>query len=139
MSIRLPRAVEARRQSGFLTNELVVAMAILAAAMIPLGFAYYQDHQACRACYRRAIAMELVDGEMEVLLAGEWRAYVDGVHPYFIQAGALTNLGKGEFQLLRSNNFVRLEWRPLTSAQGGMVTREGFGRLIPVPGRGGTP
>lgn len=128
-----------RRQHAFLMNELVVAMAILASAMIPLAFAYYQDHQACRACYRRAIAMELVDGEMEVLLAGEWRAYAEGAQTYAIKAGALTNLGKGEFQLTRSNNFVRLEWRPATGTQGGTVSREGFGRLLSATGKGGTP
>jgi hypothetical protein len=101
-----------RRESGTLMVELVVAIAIMALAMMPLAYSFAQEHRLQRSSYQRAVAMELLDGEMEVLLAGEWRAFKEGTQPYSFRADSAKNLPPGSAQLTIQGNHVRLEWRP---------------------------
>jgi hypothetical protein len=108
--------------------ELVVAMAILVVAMIPLAFSFLQEQKLCRAYYYRAVAAQVVDGEMEALLAGEWRAFPVGTQPYQARAEAVKNLPPGRFTLSRTGARLRLEWTPEKRNQGGPVVREGVGR-----------
>jgi hypothetical protein len=54
--------------------------------------------------------MEIVDGEIEVLAAGEWRAYHSGTQEYKASAGAATNLPAGKFLLTIRDRQLRLEW-----------------------------
>ena len=68
--------------------------------------------------------MEIVDGEMEVLLAGEWRMFAPGTREYPIRANAATNLCSGRFLLTVQSNQIRLEWRPDEKHHGGPVVRE---------------
>ena len=86
--------------AGFLSIELAVAMAILAATLIPMSYAFLHERQLSRACYYRAVAMEIVDGEMEVLMAGEWKKYTPGKHEYKITGHAVSNLAPGKFMLV---------------------------------------
>src|SRR5438876_3763817 len=72
--------------AGFLSIELAVAMAILAATLIPMSYAFLHERQLSRACYYRAVAMEIVDGEIELLRAGEWRAFAEGSNSYSTRA-----------------------------------------------------
>lgn len=109
---------------GILITELVVAMAILVIAVLPLGYSLIEDARSLHANYQRGIAMEIVDGEMEILAAGEWRSVSEGSHPYTIHAKAAANLPPGQFQLTRTGHHLRLEWRA-TRAQGiGAIVRE---------------
>lgn len=112
------------RQSGSLMAEMLVAIAILVAVIVPVAYSFDAEKRAARATYNHAIAMEIVDGEMEVLLAGEWRAFTPGTHPYPVKANALTNLPPGEFVLTLTTNKVRLEWKPSMTRRGGSVVRE---------------
>jgi len=112
------------RQSGSLMAEMLVAIAILMAVLVPVAYSFDAEKRAARATYNHAIAMEIVDGEMEVLLAGEWRAFTPGTHPYPVKANALTNLPPGEFALTLTTNTVRLEWKPSMTRRGGSVVRE---------------
>ena len=75
-----------------------------------------------RAHYHRAVALELVDGEMEVLAAGEGERYPDGIHDYRVNADSVTNLPPGRFQLTRAGRHLRLEWIP--KEKGRKVLRE---------------
>jgi hypothetical protein len=112
-----------RRAAGVVTFELVVAMGILAAVMLPLAFSFVQEQRLARAYYYRAIAMEIVDGEMEVLLNGEWRGYSQGPQAYPVRAESAKNLPPGQFLLSIDDDQIRLEWRPRKPGQGGAVTR----------------
>ena len=112
------------RQCGSLMAEMLVAIAILVAVILPVAYSFDAEKRAARATYNHAIAMEIVDGEMEVLLAGEWRAFTPGTHPYPVKANALTNLPPGEFTLTLTTNKVRLEWKPSMTRRGGSVVRE---------------
>ena len=112
------------RKRGFLTVELVVAMAILLVAVFPLSYDFLRERQLSRACYYRAVAMEIVDGEIEVLQAGEWRAFGEGSQPYSVRAESAANLPPGRFVLSREGNRLRLEWLPAKRGAGGRVSRE---------------
>jgi type II secretory pathway pseudopilin PulG len=90
--------------------ELVVAIAILAIAFLPLAYGAGSTIKRFRANYDRAVAMEIVDGEMEILAAGEWRAFPEGSQPYAVNAKAAGNLPPGKFQFTRAGNHLRLEW-----------------------------
>ena len=107
-----------------LMAELIVAIAILTIAVLPLAYSITQEHKLLRACYYRAVAMELVDGEMEVLTAGEWRAFKEGAQPYRLGADSATNLPPGQFVLTITGQHLRLEWLPQQRDRGGSVVRE---------------
>lgn len=117
-------ATSLARRQGTLLTELLVAMAMLAAALLPLAYSVSSERRLARACYQRAIAMELVDGEMEVLAAGEWRAFKAGTQEYVAHGGAVTNLPPGHLLLTIQPGKVRLEWQPASSGHGGAVVRE---------------
>ena len=112
------------RQRGSLMIELLVAMAMLTFALVPLAFSTASERRLARAYYQRAVAMEIVDGELEVLASGEWRSFTPGTHDYLIHAGAATNLPPGRLLLTVQPGKVRLEWQPAAKLRGGPVVRE---------------
>jgi hypothetical protein len=108
--------------------ELVVAMGILMAAVVPLAYSFVQEQRLCRVYYWRAVAMEVVDGEMEVLTSGEWHNFEGGTHPYTVTAEAAKNLPPGKFALSVHGQQLRLEWRPDSPRNGAPVVREAVGQ-----------
>ena len=113
-----------RRQRGSLMVELLVAMALLLGVLFPLAYSFVSERRLARAYYYRAVAMEIVDGEMEVLLAGQRRAFPSGTQDYRVHADAATNLPPGRFILTVQPDKVRLRWQPALKDHGGPVTRE---------------
>ena len=71
-----------RSRRGFLMVDLVVAMAILSLAIVPLGFSFARERQVLKIEYQRSVANEIVDGEMEILAAGDWKNFPDGAQAY---------------------------------------------------------
>lgn len=124
MVIRLSSNTTARSQRGFMVAELVLTILVLAVAMIPLAYSFNLERKLVRAQYDRVIAMEIVDGEIELLRAGEWRSLAEGKHPYAISAGAAKNLPPGNFIAERAVKTIRLEWLPAKRGAGGRVARE---------------
>lgn len=114
----------AMRQRGALMVELLVALALLMGVLLPLAYSFSSERRLARAYYNRAVAMEIVDGEMEALVAGQWRAYPPGTHDYKVQSVAATNLPPGRFMLKVEPGKVRLRWQPSGKDRGGHVTRE---------------
>jgi len=104
--------------------ELLVAIALLVGAVLPLAYSIASEERYARGLYQRAVAMEIVDGELEALAAGEWRAFTNGVSEYSVHAAAAANLPPGRFVLTRQENHLRLEWRPGVKHHGGAVVRE---------------
>jgi hypothetical protein len=115
---------QCRRECGSMMVDLIAAMAILAVAVLPLALSFAKEFQLVRASYWRALAMEIVDGEMEVLAAGEWRAFADGQSVYVVRTPTATNLPPGGFQLTKSGGRLRLEWQPEQRKGIGAVVRE---------------
>ena len=113
-----------RRERGVLNTDMVVALAIFVTAMLPLGYGWIQEQKVLRSHYWHAVAMEIVDGEMEILVAGEWRAFPEGTREYPVKAGAAKSLPPGKFTLTRTGQTLRLEWLPEKGGSGGKVVRE---------------
>ncbi len=111
-------------QAGFLMVEFLVALALVGAVLLPFAYSFAAERRIALASYLRAVAMEIVDGEMETLAAGEWRAFPTGTHDYSVRAGAATNLPPGRFTLTVQPGLVRLRWQPALKDHGGSVTRE---------------
>ncbi|MDB6025070.1 MAG: hypothetical protein JWM68_1293 [Verrucomicrobiales bacterium] len=106
-----------------LTVDLVVAMGILVLAVIPLAFSFLNEQKLCRAYYFRSVTMEIVDGEMEKLMAGDWRNYKEGEQPYRVKAEAVKNL-HGNFVFEIRSDKIRLVFEPSGNDKGGRVMRE---------------
>lgn len=104
--------------------DLVVGMAILTLAIIPLAFPFAHERQLLRDEYFRGVAMEIVDGEMEILAAGEWRDFPDGPQAYAVHADAAARLPSGHFQLTKTGKHLRLEWTSDNRQGIGAVVRE---------------
>ena len=113
-----------RAERAMLITELIVAMAILVIAVLPLGYSFVLENRALRVTYQRAVAMEIVDGEMEILVAGGGRAFPEGTTAYPVSAAAAGNLPPGRFQLTRTGNHLRLEWVATEKCGIGTVVRE---------------
>lgn len=122
-----------RHARGSLSVELTVALGLLVAALLPLSVSFLRDVRALRGQYHRAVALEIVDGEMEILAAGEWRTFPPGQHAYPVTAGAATNLPPGTFTLTVTSHRLRLVWQPADRGQGGPVVREISRPPGPVP------
>lgn len=113
-----------RKQRAFLEADLTIALAIFALAILPLGFSFANEQKALRLDYYRAAANEIVDGEMEILAAGEWKNFPDGSHVYTVHSRAAKNLPPGHFELTKTGNHLRLEWTPDARKGVGVVVRE---------------
>jgi hypothetical protein len=111
------------RQRGALIFEVLMAMTIVTIAVIPLGFTLRSDAGLFRVTYQRAVAMEIVDGELEILAAGGLRGIPEGTQPYNVHAASAANLPPGRFLLTRAGNHLRLEWTGKKKGIG-LVVRE---------------
>jgi len=118
-----PKIRSAARR-GSLMIELTVAIGLLVGALFPLAYSISLEKRAARAAYLRAVAMEIVDGEIETLAAGERRDFAFGTHEFPVRAASAVNLPPGKFLLTITTNRLRLEWRPAIAQHGGPVVRE---------------
>lgn len=100
------------RLRGFLEVDMMVGLAILTLAVLPLGYTFARERQVLKIEYCRAVADEIVDGEMEILLAGAGKNLPDGPQTYSVNARAASQLPPGRFQLTKTGNHLRLEWTP---------------------------
>ena len=119
-----PRIPPSNRERGILMTDLAVGMAILTIAFMPLAYSFVHDRQLLRAECSRAVAMEIVDGEMEVLAAGEWKGFPDGRQNYTVHTRAAASLPPGHFQLIKTGKHLRLEWRSDKPRGVGTIVRE---------------
>jgi hypothetical protein len=126
MKTNLPQPFRkgSRSRRGFLMLDLVVAMAVLMIAIVPLGYSFARERQMLKIEYFRSVANEIVDGEMEILAAGDWKNFPDGPQNYSVHASAAASLPPGHFQLTKTGNHLRLEWNADEKHGIGAVVRE---------------
>ena len=101
-----------RSKRGFLEVDLLVGLAILSLAIVPLGYSFARERQVLKMEYFRSVANEIVDGEMEILAAGDGKNYSEGAQAYVIHSRAAASLPPGHFQLTKNGNHLRLGWTP---------------------------
>lgn len=99
-------------QRGVLQIDLMVGLAILAIALMPLGYSFVRERNLLRIEYYQSVINELVDGEMEILAAGAAKNLPDGAKNYPVSSRALDKIPAGHFQLTKTANHIRLEWLP---------------------------
>jgi hypothetical protein len=115
--------MKAARHGGLMV-ELAFAMAILTMAVLPLTHGFLQNQRLLRSYYNRAAAMQIIDGEMEALVAGEWKSCKPGRQDYAVLGESATNLPAGRFTLTLDGKKLRLEWSAERERSGGIVARE---------------
>lgn len=124
---RTPTAMgcaRSRGKAGFLMTELVVALSLVAVVLLPLSLSVMIERRLMQSERCRAVAMMIVDGEIEVLRAGAWRELAPGIQPYVPSAASAETLPKGDFSTSLTNGVLRLEWTPEQHHRGGAVARE---------------
>lgn len=112
------------RERGVLIVEAVVALAIFLIAILPLALGMLSDARLLRVTYEREAAIEIVDGEAEILAAGGGRQLAEGTNRIPIHAAAAVNLPDGRFVAVRHSRQLRVEWIPAGKSGVGQVTRE---------------
>jgi hypothetical protein len=117
-----------RRESGMLITDILVAISIVTLTIMPMAYTYLEEQQAMKQLYQKSVAMELIDGEMEILAAGEWHSFKEGVQPYLLKGSAAKNLPPGAAQLTISGNHLRLEWVPKKKLKENVIVREAIGK-----------
>jgi len=108
---------------AFLQLDVAVAITVLALVFIPLSVSSSGDLDLARRHYFEAVALQLIDGEMDVLLAGERRKYTTGEHRITPVGEAVQNLPEGEFVLTVHDQKLTLAWVPTKRAKWGRVER----------------
>lgn len=104
--------------------DALVALAVVLIAVLPLVLGFRGEARLLRDTYQRAVAMEIVDGELEALAAGGGAGVAEGSTHYTVRARAAVNLPPGAFKLTRNGQVLRLEWQPAGRSGIGAVVRE---------------
>jgi hypothetical protein len=124
MKIRLSSPMSCRLMRGFLEVDMLVGLAILSLAIVPVGFSFVRERQVLKMEYVHSVANEIVDGEIEILAAGDWKNFPDGPQNYSVHANAVASLPPGHFQLTKTGKHLRLEWHSDAKHGGPPVVRE---------------
>ena len=111
------------RRRAFLQLDVAIALTVLALVFIPLSVSSSGGLDLARRHYFEAVALQLIDGEMDVLLAGERRKYTTGEHRIKPVGDAVQNLPEGEFVLTVHDQKLTLAWVPTKRAKWGRVER----------------
>jgi hypothetical protein len=122
--MKIPIHSSGKFQRGVLEIDLAMAMLVLTVAIMPLAFTFEKERTVLRVEYCRALADEIVDGEMEILAAGNWKNLPDGSSVYTVHSRAAANLPAGHFELTKNAHQLRLEWLPNKRVGIGVVARE---------------
>ncbi len=123
-SLNFNQGLIARSRRAYLEMDMVLAIMILSVAIVPLAFSFARERAVLRAEYVRSVADEIVDGETEILAAGEWKDFPDGAQTYTVPAHAAAELPPGRFELTKNGNHLRLEWLPNKQQGFGAISRE---------------
>ena len=119
----LSRTTRVARCRAFLQLDVAVAITVLALVFIPLSISSSGDLDLARRQYFEAVALQLIDGEMDVLLAGERRKYTPGEYGITPVGEAVQNLPEGKFVLTVKQKQLTLAWVPTKRAKWGRVER----------------
>lgn len=117
-------------QRGALTTELIVAMAIFVIALLPMAHLLLREHRIARLQFNRAVAGEILDGELEILLAGEWKTLQPGTQELVVHAQAVRSLPPGRFEVSFAHPRLQLTWTADKPRLGGHASR---GATLSIP------
>jgi hypothetical protein len=98
-------------ERGILMAEFSAAIAIFALVVFTSAAPLVMEQAVIRRETARAVAIEIVDGEMELLAAGAWKKFPVGSHEYQVSLASARTLPPGRFVLDVTALKVTLEWR----------------------------
>jgi len=102
----------------------MVAIAILMLVFIPLTVTSSSKLDLARRHHVEAVVLQLIDGEIDVILAGEREKYNFGEHRITPAGEAAEDLPKGDFILTLKKNQLSLVWIPVKPAKWGRIERK---------------
>ena len=111
------------KRLAFLQLDVAIALTVLALVFIPLSVSSSGGLDLARRHYFEAVALQLIDGEMDVLLAGERQKYTTGEHRIKPVGDAVQNLPEGKFVLTVQDEKLTMAWVPTKRAKWGRVER----------------
>ena len=109
---------------AFIQLDIAVAIVILGLIFIPLSVTSSAKLDLARRHHFEAVALNLIDGEIDVLLAGEIKKYKLGKSLITPPGEAVGSLPKGEFILTLNEKTIKLEWVPKKLTKWGRIQRE---------------
>ncbi|MDP7010001.1 MAG: hypothetical protein QF685_01360 [Verrucomicrobiota bacterium] len=121
--MNIPRTTRLAKRLAFLQLDVAIALTVLALVFIPLSVSSSGGLDLARRHYFEAVALQLIDGEMDVLLAGERQKYTTGEHRIKPVGEAVQNLPEGEFVLSVQDEKLTLAWVPKKLTKWGQVER----------------
>ncbi len=112
-----PKPSARSRLAAHIQADLITALAVISLTLLPLGYGYVHHRRLVRNATTRAVVLELIDSEMEVLAAGEHRAFAEGSRAYPLRGIAVRDLPPGECTLAKSSLpdsriHLTLAWTP---------------------------
>ena len=111
------------KRLAFLQLDVAIALTVLALVFIPLSVSSSGGLDLARRHYFEAVALQLIDGEMDVLLAGERQKYTTGEHRIKPVGDAVQNLPEGKFVLTVQDEKLTMAWVPTKRAKWGRIER----------------
>ncbi len=109
---------------AFVQLDVMVAIVILMLVFIPLTVTSSSKLDLARRHHVEAVVLQLIDGEIDVLLAGEHEKYNFGEHRITPAGEAAEDLPKGDFILTLKKKQLSLVWIPVKQAKWGRIDRE---------------
>ena len=109
---------------AFIQLDLMLAVSILMLLFIPFGVTSSGKLDLARRQHFEAVALQMIDGELDVLLAGERQKYPLGEHKITPPGAAVKTLPVGEYILVVKENQLSIAWVPEKEAKWGRVERE---------------
>ena len=121
MKLRMSKCLVKRL--AFIQLDVAVAIVILMLVFIPLTVTSSSKLDLARRHHVEAVVLQLIDGEIDVLLAGEQEKYNFGEHRITPAGEAAGDLPKGEFILTLKEKQLSLAWVPIKLAKWGRIER----------------
>ncbi len=121
MKLRMSKCLV--RRLAFIQLDVAVAIVILMLVFIPLTVTSSSKLDLARRHHVEAVVLQLIDGEIDVLLAGEQEKYNFGEHRITPAGEAAEDLPKGEFILTLKEKQLSLAWVPVKLAKWGRIER----------------
>ena len=116
-----PRAA---KRLAFVQLDVALAVSILLLVFIPFSVTSSSKLDLARRQHFKAVALQMIDGELDVLMAGERQKYIPGEHKITPPGEAVKTQPVGEFILTVQENPRTIAWVPEKEAKWGRVERE---------------
>lgn len=111
------------RRLAFIQLDVAVAIAILMLVFIPLTVTSSGKLDLARRHHVEAVVLQLIDGEIDVLLAGELKKYKAGEQRITPSGDVVEMLPKGDFVLTVKEKQLELVWVPVKLSKWGRIER----------------